>query len=450
MPTPFFADLVRELAQEGGTGPLTPGGAVPGHRRFADSVPAETDFHYAVVGVARPEQWEVGTGHIDSAGRLVRASVAASSDGGAHVDFAAGLKTIALTVGASWFAANEGAIDAVGGAVEDLAAVVAAKQPLSTTHGAAATGMAGDTLTVTRGDGWVNIPLATLPFRGSAGFHDLTGALGAVDGSAVAAGIGFSGDRDTGLFRADADTLALTTGGAERVRVTASGRVGIGIAAPGEKLEIYGGSAGSVCNLAVGNAATALQIGIDTANQVQFRTAQAVPMLFYAGGLERLRIEAGGAVRGGADNGQSIGSAAVRWSTVYAGTGAINTSDTRDKVWRGGPGAAERRAARRISGELGFFQWADAIAEKGADKARHHFGVRAQAVWAIMADEGLIDPIDASGRPGATPYAFLCWDEWEDEADGAIRCRFGLRLDQLALFLIAAIDVRLAALEEAA
>ncbi|MFN4097276.1 MAG: hypothetical protein ACK4GG_10960, partial [Sphingomonas sp.] len=35
MPTPFFADLVREIAHEGGTGPLTPAGAVPGHRRFA-------------------------------------------------------------------------------------------------------------------------------------------------------------------------------------------------------------------------------------------------------------------------------------------------------------------------------------------------------------------------------------------------------------------------------
>ena len=41
MPTPFFADLVRELAQEGGTGPLTPTGAVPGHRRFADAVPRQ-------------------------------------------------------------------------------------------------------------------------------------------------------------------------------------------------------------------------------------------------------------------------------------------------------------------------------------------------------------------------------------------------------------------------
>ncbi len=106
MPTPIFADLVRELCHEGGTGPLTPSGAVPGHRRFAGSVPVDRDFHYTIAGVAQPDQWEVGTGHLDSAGRLVRAAIAASSDGGARVDFAPGLKTIALTVAADWFEAQ--------------------------------------------------------------------------------------------------------------------------------------------------------------------------------------------------------------------------------------------------------------------------------------------------------------------------------------------------------
>ena len=106
------------------------------------------------------------------------------------------------------------------------------------------------------------------------------------------------------------------------------------------------------------------------------------------------------------------------------------------------------RAGRRIIAELGFYQWNDAIAAKSAADARYHFGVQAQRVWEIMADESLIDPIDAEGRPGATPYAFLCWDAWAegDEAGD----RFGIRPDQLALFLIAAQEARLAALEAAA
>src|SRR3546814_977915 len=72
MPTPFFVDLVREMCQEGGTGPLTPSGAVPGHRRFAGAVPADTRFHYAVAGVAQPGPWETGLGRTEAGGGVPR------------------------------------------------------------------------------------------------------------------------------------------------------------------------------------------------------------------------------------------------------------------------------------------------------------------------------------------------------------------------------------------
>ena len=154
----------------------------------------------------------------------------------------------------------------------------------------------------------------------------------------------------------------------------------------------------------------------------------------------------------GSDNDRTLGASSLRWSVIYAGTGTINTSDTREKMWRGAPTETELRAARRIAGELGFFRWNDAIAAKGDDGARLHFGVRAQAVWAIMADEGLIDLI-ANGVAPSSRYAFLCHDAWDDAADDATRPagdRFGIRGDQLALFLIAAQEERLAALEAAA
>ncbi len=169
----------------------------------------------------------------------------------------------------------------------------------------------------------------------------------------------------------------------------------------------------------------------------------------------------------GSDNDRTLGSSSLRWSVVYAGTGAINTSDAREKTWRGAPTTAELAAARRIIAELGFFQWNDAIADKGAAGARYHFGVRAQAVWAIMADEGLIDPIVEGVTPSSS-YAFLCYDEWpaveavaeERDEEGNITVaavaarpagnRFGIRPDQLALFLIAAQEARIAALEATA
>lgn len=142
------------------------------------------------------------------------------------------------------------------------------------------------------------------------------------------------------------------------------------------------------------------------------------------------------------DNSVPSGLSGKRWSVVYAATGTINTSDEIEKDWRGPATEAELRGARRIAGELGFYRWLDAIAAKG-DAARLHFGARAQRVWSIMCEEGLVDPISADGRPGETPYAFLCFDLVEDKP------RFGLRIDQLALFLLAAQEQRLAALEAA-
>lgn len=182
-----------------------------------------------------------------------------------------------------------------------------------------------------------------------------------------------------------------------------------------------------------------------------------------------------------ADNAYAFGGPSNRPTQLYAVTGTVNTSDEREKTWRGAPTDDELRAAKRIVAELGFYQWNDAVAEKG-DDARLHFGARAQQVWAIMADEGLIDPIEEGVTP-SSKYAFLCYDKWDErtepEMEGwrasavlgpggepvMVKCaegeepdemrptgedvltmdagdRFGIRPDQLALFLVACIDER--------
>lgn len=146
------------------------------------------------------------------------------------------------------------------------------------------------------------------------------------------------------------------------------------------------------------------------------------------------------------DNSVPLGSAASRWSIIYAASGSINTSDEREKTWRGALDATELRAAKRIIAELGIYQWNDAIAEKGANKARLHFGIRAQRVFAILGDEGL----------DWSRYAWCCYDEWDENPLSAAGNRYGIRPDQLTLWLIAAqaeiqadLEARIAALEAA-
>lgn len=155
------------------------------------------------------------------------------------------------------------------------------------------------------------------------------------------------------------------------------------------------------------------------------------------------------------DNASTVGLSSKRWSVVYAVTGTINTSDEDQKTWRGAMSPAELAAARAITAELGFYQWNDAISEKGADAARLHFGVRAQRAFAIM-EKHVLQWRD---------YAWCCYDAWEAQEeipetrddDGAIIApgqparpaghAYGVRPDQLALFLIAGQEQRLAALE---
>ncbi len=125
----FFADLVREASHGTGTGDLALEGALAGHRRFADVAPPGARFHYCIAGITHPHEWEIGEGEIGSGGTLVRAPLA-SSAGGAAVNFAPGLKSVALTVAAAWFADREEGAVAIAD-VEGLEAALAAKADLA-------------------------------------------------------------------------------------------------------------------------------------------------------------------------------------------------------------------------------------------------------------------------------------------------------------------------------
>jgi len=106
------------------------------------------------------------------------------------------------------------------------------------------------------------------------------------------------------------------------------------------------------------------------------------------------------------DNSKNVGSAFDRFATYYGATGSINTSDARLKTLLRPLTPAELAAGLEIA-KLGpgVFQFLDAVAEKGADRARLHVGYTVQAVIGIMAAHGL-DP---------ARYAFICHDAWAAE-----------------------------------
>lgn len=103
------------------------------------------------------------------------------------------------------------------------------------------------------------------------------------------------------------------------------------------------------------------------------------------------------------DNTYSLGSALNRWTTVYATTGTINTSDEREKVVHED---GIEPAALRAWGKVNYaqFKFKDAIEKKG-DGARWHFGLLAQKVKEAFESEGL----------DAFAYGLLCYDEWQDQ-----------------------------------
>lgn len=385
-----------------------------------------------------------------------------------------------------------------------------------------------DSFLGTRSASGINFTLATL----AAAAGKLLG-----DGTVSLPGVAFASDPDTGMYRPSANTLAWALAGTERMRLTGGVLlIGHSSAIPAGGVSGYllqshatstsgavfgrwtADTSGPSVVLAKSRSATigafsAAQSG-DQLGVIRFYgddgtdlATEAVRIQAFANGAVSSGIVPGGLLvyvcnaagvtteaarltdayfRAGVDNAMTLGGSSNRFTTVYATTGTINTSDERDKVWIGfreDARALWARIARRVFDDLGWYQWRDAVAEKGADGARWHFGARAQQVWAIVAEEGFAPPLTGKGdaqRPdpawqGPPPPAFLCFDAWDKEtqqqdvfsakllnAEGnPIKTgtktvvtreagnRFGFRIDQLGLLLDWSLHQRLAALEAA-
>jgi hypothetical protein len=188
-------------------------------------------------------------------------------------------------------------------------------------------------------------------------------------------------------------------------------------------------------------------------------------LILASGGVIRLQHDATtltvtGGVKPSADNTVPLGTAPLRWSEVFAGTGTINTSDAREKTSVRSMNELEVSAAKDMGKEIGVYQFLSSIKEKG-EEARHHVGLTVQRAVEIMTERGL-DPFS---------YGFICFDEWHDvfvehagiEATEETEAKaawteqtrkagnlYGFRYDQLNLFIAKGIEARLSALEDSA
>lgn len=124
----------------------------------------------------------------------------------------------------------------------------------------------------------------------------------------------------------------------------------------------------------------------------------------YSAGASKWSVSSTGHFLPWADNTYNHGSGSYAIKQIYTNNSVIVTSDGRLKTARSYT-AKERAVARRCR-DLGVaYQWNDAIAQKGADRARIHFGTTVQSVIAAFEAEGL-DPFR---------YGVVCYDEWEAE-----------------------------------
>lgn len=157
------------------------------------------------------------------------------------------------------------------------------------------------------------------------------------------------------------------------------------------------------------NAAThSAQMGFaQDGNRAGFRTStdtawNAWLEFLHTGNAAALPISS--ALAANADNVRTLGTAALRWSTVYAGTGTINTSDAREKTEVRALTDGEIAAARQLSQAVGAYKFLAAVAEKGSG-ARDHIGLTVQRAIEILQANGL-DPFN---------YGFICYDSWPQE-----------------------------------
>lgn len=260
-----------------------------------------------------------------------------------------------------------------------------------------------------------NVEVSALPgqagvklFAQSNGYVSLVGTPDALGAYHASVRVGRSGAANYNSYLAFfTETKAAqnaTDTSVEVMRIDNAGQVGIGTNAPAARLQVAlaGTTGGEAIRFGTGQYAMGA-LGEDTANNQIYiwnRYTGGTGIIAFCGGSTRTefaRFDATGNFLPGTDNTKTIGNASKRFSTIYAATGSINTSDARAK-----------RDIEPIPDA-----WLDAWGDvewcrfKFTDGNRWHVGLVAQRVHAAFEARGL----------DAFEIGLCCYDEWEEQRE---------------------------------
>lgn len=244
--------------------------------------------------------------------------------------------------------------------------------------------------------------------------RDTYGSGLAPDGTVASPSYSFFQDRDTGVRRVAANSFAIVNGGVDTAYFDDANNTGFGQTSITTKVDVLGDvrllkSGGSQLYMGDTNFSGSFALRGPGIGATLNGDGIAGELSFYSyngtnARVQQWVVQGNGVMRPATDNLVNLGSASFRMAQLFAGNGTINTSDEREKTWRSALSEAEILVGRQIAEEeLGIFQWNDALAEKGEDRARLHFGARAQRVFALFEAAGL----------DWRRYAWCCHDQWD-------------------------------------